>query len=119
MRTREDRYARIERRVEELLARGWVEEVRQLHESPAGGFGKVARQAVGYAEILDHLAGRLGYDDMVLAIKTRTRQMSKRQMTWFRHMEECVPIDVAADEPKEAIVERLASFFTSPDQDDK
>jgi hypothetical protein len=34
-------------------------------------------------------------------------------------MEECVPIDVAADEPKEAIVERLASFFTSPDQDDK
>ena len=74
---------RIDRRVEQMFARGLVDEVRQAAALP-GGIGPTARQAAGYAEALDLLAGRLSRADAIRLTQQRTRQLAKRQLTWLR-----------------------------------
>lgn len=92
-------YDRINRRVTAMLAAGWLEEVRGLRDSPHG-LGREARQALGYRELLDFLDGGASWEATADAIRTRTRQFAKRQLTWFRHIPACAP--VAADAPDAA-----------------
>lgn len=72
---------RIHARVDAMLDAGWLEEVRTLSRL---ALSTTAAQAIGYAELLDHLAGRLPLDDAVARIKARTRQFAARQQRWFR-----------------------------------
>ncbi|MEI8062429.1 MAG: tRNA (adenosine(37)-N6)-dimethylallyltransferase MiaA [Verrucomicrobiota bacterium] len=97
-RDRKDLFARIERRIDEQIAAGWVGEVRQLL---AHGLAQnlIAMQAAGYRELAAHLAGELTLPAVVTLIKTRTRQLARRQLTWFRREPGLVWIPVAADEP--------------------
>jgi tRNA dimethylallyltransferase len=82
-RDRDDLHARIERRIDAQIAAGWVEEVRRLLTR---GLDKnpTAMQAAGYRELVAHVRGELSLDEAVALIKTRTRQLAKRQLTWFR-----------------------------------
>ncbi len=82
-RPREDLYSRINRRVLEMLERGWLEEVRQLL---AAGIAPNAHpmQGVGYRQLVQVLAGELALDEAVTIIQQRTRQFARRQLTWFR-----------------------------------
>jgi tRNA dimethylallyltransferase len=73
---------RIDRRVDAMFAAGLVDEVRRADAS--GGLGPTARQAAGYAECLDLLAGRVPLAEAVRLTKQRTRQLAKRQLTWLR-----------------------------------
>ena len=80
---REDMWARIDRRVDEMMKAGLVEEVRALLQS---GVPQrcTAMQAIGYKEMA---AALLGDGDTAAAaeeIKLRSRQYAKRQLTWFR-----------------------------------
>ena len=78
---RTKRAARLDARVDAMLSAGWLEECRAL----AGrDLSATARQAIGYGELLDHLAGGLSYDDAVEQTKTRTRRYAARQDRWFR-----------------------------------
>ncbi len=88
---------RINRRVDEMIQSGLVEEVRDLlaAEPP---LGKTARQALGYKEIIDHLKGECSLLDAVETLKTRTRQFAKRQHTWFRNLEECRDVPITGGE---------------------
>lgn len=106
----EQLYDRINRRVLQMLEQGWIEEVARLR-SEGVPFGKEASQAAGYKEILEYLAGDRGYDDMVQKIQTRTRQLSKRQRTWFRHIDECQMVETTQDEPIHSLVHRVESIF--------
>ncbi len=74
---------RIERRVDDMMAKGLLEEVEGLVRL---GYGKckVAMQAIGYKELIAHLEGALSLDEAIAKIKAETRKYSKRQMTWFR-----------------------------------
>ncbi len=74
---------RIEQRVHRMIAMGLVGEVRSLLER-AEGFGRTARQALGYKELIEHLEGRITIDAAVAAIVQRTRQFAVRQERWFR-----------------------------------
>ena len=76
-------YARVEARVEEMFAAGWVAEVEGLL---AAGFGDdLARlKPLGYAEIVAHLEGATSLDETKSAIKQQHRRYAKRQLTWFR-----------------------------------
>ncbi len=76
-------YARIDRRVEEMLAAGLEEEVRGLL---AAGFSPAlkAMQALGYRHIAAWLEGSLSREEAVRTMKRDTRRYAKRQMTWFR-----------------------------------
>ena len=71
----------LDARVDAMLAAGWLEECRALETSQMSA---TARQAIGYAELLDHLAGGLDYEAAVERIKARTRQYAARQDRWFR-----------------------------------
>ena len=86
-------YARIERRVEEMFADGLVDEVRRLLAGPKP-MSRTARQAVGYREVIEHLEGRRDLDETVALVQQHTRQLAKRQSTWFRSLSECrfVPV---------------------------
>lgn len=75
--------ARIDARVDALIARGWVEEVAALREAGAR-FSATSLQALGYAQILDHLDGRLSLDQAIDETKRRTRKFARRQLRWFR-----------------------------------
>jgi tRNA dimethylallyltransferase len=73
--------ARIEVRYRAQVEGGFVDEVRRL---AAGRLSRTARQALGYKELLDHVAGRSTLDQALeLAIK-RTREFARRQRMWFR-----------------------------------
>ncbi|MCC6494457.1 MAG: tRNA (adenosine(37)-N6)-dimethylallyltransferase MiaA [Pirellulales bacterium] len=105
-RPRQEQYALINQRVEEMIERGLVDEVRQLTAGQRR-LGRTASQAVGYREALDCLAGRVDQPTMVERIKTRTRQFAKRQGAWFRSLSECRFVDIAGEVEIEPLVERI------------
>ena len=83
--SREERVARIDRRLEERLQEGLVDEVRGLLESvPAE---TLIRYGLEYKFVTQYILGELSYDDMVVALGNAIHQFAKRQMTWFRGME--------------------------------
>jgi tRNA dimethylallyltransferase len=88
---RAELYARINARVNDMIARGLVDEVRALRRLPRP-LSREAAQALGYQEVADHLDGRAALAETVVRIQTRTRQFAKRQLTWFRHLPECRPV---------------------------
>lgn len=82
-RDRQALYGRINQRVDEMLARGLLDEVRGLLDrgiDPA----LQALQTIGYQEPIAHLRGEIDYDEMVRLIKRNSRRYAKRQLTWFR-----------------------------------
>ena len=80
---RETLYQRIDRRVDDMLARGLVDEVRRLMADEARH--PTAAQAIGYMEIAAALRGEVSMDVAVAWTKRATRNFAKRQLTWFRH----------------------------------
>lgn len=80
---REQLYQRINRRVDQMMSEGLVEEVKRLKEM---GCTKemVSMQGLGYKEILAYLDGEYALDEAVYTIKRDTRHFAKRQLTWFR-----------------------------------
>ena len=82
-RPRELLYAGIERRVEQMLAAGWLSEVQALREMGCG-LAHQSMQALGYKHLLAYLADEVSYEETVHTIKRDTRRFAKRQLTWFR-----------------------------------
>jgi len=80
-RPRDELYDRINRRVDGMLERGLVEEVRGLTAYRHLN----ALKTVGYREVFAYLEGEYGYAEMVDKLKQNTRRYAKRQLTWFRH----------------------------------
>jgi tRNA dimethylallyltransferase len=76
-------YARIDSRVNAMIAAGWLEEVRQLIASSISPTSKPF-QFIGYAELREHLSGRLPIHQAIEQIQQATRRFAKRQITWFR-----------------------------------
>ena len=73
---------RIERRYSAQLAAGFVAEVERLLARP-GGLSRTARQALGYAELLDHLEHGTPLDVAVEHAVRRTRRFARRQQRWW------------------------------------
>ena len=108
---RKDLYARIDRRVDAMLAVGLVEEVRGLLEK---GYSPDLKpfQGLGYKQVLPYLAGECDYETMVQAIKQETRHYAKRQLTWFRKMEGAVWVDIEEGEDREEVAKRILWHFS-------
>lgn len=106
-RDRKALYQRIEQRVEEMVAAGLADEVRAYL---AAGFSPnhPAFHAVGCAEMSRHIRGELSLEEAISAIKRRTRQYAKRQLTWFRSMEGAVEIS-ADDRTPQACASDIAA----------
>ena len=97
---------RISQRVDAMLATGLVGEVETLLQSPHG-LGRTARQALGYREVLSHLEDGLPLSVAIEQLKTHTHQFAKRQWTWFRNLEELLPVDLQGNECAETIATGL------------
>lgn len=83
---REIMYAKINRRVDQMIEDGLIDEIRGLLDSgiepkKEGG----AMQAIGYKEIVSALRGEISMEKAIDLIKQGTRRYAKRQWTWFRH----------------------------------
>ena len=91
---------RIARRVHQMMAAGLLDEVRGL---AVGGLSKTAAQALGYKELLAHLAGETSLDQAVELICVRTRQFAVRQLRWFQRDPRIRWIDVEHDPVVEAV----------------
>jgi tRNA dimethylallyltransferase len=109
-RDREDLTHRIRRRVERMMAAGLVDEVRRLAARPAG-LARGARQALGYAEVLDFLAGRVTEEELVPAIVAHTRQFARRQMTWLSRFPDVAWLDAAPDAPTDTLADRVVALW--------
>ena len=79
---REMLVARVEQRVHNMMAAGFLDEVQQLRKD--GNMSHTAKQALGYAELLRHLEGKCTLDQAVGDIVIHTRQFAVRQERWFR-----------------------------------
>ena len=101
---------RIHRRVREMFAAGFVDEVRALQDAPLP-LSDVAAQGVGYREVIDLLAGRRNLGETIESVQLRTRQFAKRQETWFRGLAEVVAWPVGDEETAEATAGRLESWL--------
>jgi tRNA dimethylallyltransferase len=88
--------ARIAQRVNIMMERGLVEEVRALLAEP-NGLAFTARQALGYKEMIEHLEGRWSLDEAVAATILRTQQFAIRQDRWFRRDPRIQWVDVHED----------------------
>lgn len=100
---REALYDRINRRVDGMLAAGWLDEVRRLRELPRP-LSREARQALGYRELLEWLDAGGDWGATVELIRTHTRQFAKRQLTWFRHLPALVPVPADAPDAQERVL---------------
>lgn len=104
-----DLRGRINARVDEMFARGLVDETRALLARGLGD-NQFAMQAIGYRQVVEHLRGERDLADTVEQIKIRTRQFAKRQLTWFRRHGNCAWIEL---KPDEAVSETLARISLS------
>jgi len=82
-RPRPELYARIDRRIDEMMESGWVDEVRGLLLQ---GYSAdlPTMSAIGYREIIQYLQGEITYEEAVILIKRNTRTFVRRQANWFK-----------------------------------
>lgn len=103
---RDSLYRRIDERYDAMIDDGLLEEVRGLldrYPEDAPGL-----DSVGYAELVDHLLGRLALEEAVELAKRNTRQFAKRQMTWFRHQLPKETLWLDATRPRDELVREIA-----------
>ncbi|MBA4189605.1 MAG: tRNA (adenosine(37)-N6)-dimethylallyltransferase MiaA [Planctomycetaceae bacterium] len=128
---REVLYERINRRVDMMLASGWLDEVRRLRELPKP-LSRESRQALGYRELLEYLetvedqgagddaceprlpgANEGRWTETAELIRTHTRHFAKRQLTWFRHLPQLVPIIANSSDTLGEVLTALQRDFAS------
>ncbi len=109
---REALYRRIDLRVDQMIAAGWIEEVRDLLDS---GYARSLKsmKSLGYRHLASHLQGERGLAETVEMIKRDTRRFAKRQLTWFRPDEEIRWFDLNPE--NESRIEALVKKFLDSD----
>lgn len=96
---------RIYERVQRMYQDGLVEEAESLRAG--GGLSETAAQAIGYAEALALLDGRLSREEAIYRTVVRTCQLAKKQSTFFRNQLPAHWVAVQPDDPVAAIADRV------------
>jgi len=100
-------FERIERRVERMMAAGWLDEVRALMAQGVAAQAQ-SMQAIGYRHLLQHLNGERDLDETVRLIKRDTRRYAKRQMTWLRGGDEYRWLAIGSERQRGACIGIIA-----------
>ena len=80
---------------------------------PARRLSRTARQAVGYREVIDHLESRRSLSETVGLVQQHTRQLAKRQCTWFRSLSECRFVAISGQHQPSETAELIAKAVDS------
>lgn len=104
-RSRENLYARIDARVDQMMADGWLDEIKNLAKTVP--LDAPAWQSLGYRELLCAKDGTQ-VQNVLEEVKRKTRNYAKRQLTWFRWQVKSTEVDLdACSDPLEFIQKRL------------
>lgn len=90
---RELLYDRINRRVDQMIAHGLVEEVKRLYNQGLDGTYQ-SMKAIGYKELIEYIEGKCSLEEAVENIKKNSRNFAKRQLTWFRNKLDVMWFDI-------------------------
>lgn len=85
----------IERRFNQMVEQGLVDEVRRLRDRPGLDAGSASMRAVGYRQVWAYLDGQWEWPEAASRAITATRQLAKRQMTWIRGDTRMTRLDAA------------------------
>ncbi len=99
---------RVERRVDEMLAGGAIEEVRLA--CAAGPLSATLQQAIGVRELCAYLEGALTLGEAARLMKARTRSLVRRQLTWLRKLPAPERVSTAGRDPAEVAAEVAAAL---------
>ena len=86
-------HQRIERRFHQMLAAGFIDEVKTLYNRGDLNIDMPSIRAVGYRQVWEYLDGQRDYDSMVERGIVVTRQLAKRQLTWLRSEKDALWLD--------------------------
>ena len=86
---------------------GLVEETRGLLDRGLEA-NRAALQAIGYRQVVEHLLGERPLDETIELVKRKTRQLAKRQLTWFRHQFQPVWIELKPGVMEDDVVSLIA-----------
>jgi tRNA dimethylallyltransferase len=111
-RPKEAESKRINLRVKRMMEQGLLEEVKSLLVEPAP-LSQQARVAIGYAEMIEYLEGKLSLDDAVEKVKINTRKLAKAQRTWFKTFGNVHWLDIAAEASDETILGEAVSLLSN------
>ena len=98
---REELYANINARVDQMIDNGLVDEVKGLLNKYK--LSLTAEAAIGYKEVINYLNGGCSLEECIELIKKRTRNYAKRQVTFFKHQLPCLEFNTKEDLLKEAM----------------
>ncbi|MGD9020907.1 MAG: tRNA (adenosine(37)-N6)-dimethylallyltransferase MiaA [Lysobacterales bacterium] len=104
-------HERIEQRFDQMLARGFVEELKTLHAREDLHPGLPSMRAVGYRQGWGWLDGEYSFDEMRARAVAATRQLAKRQLTWLRREGDALWYDLQADGAAELAVREIGEFL--------
>lgn len=110
-RPRAELHARIDARIDAMLAAGWLDEVRSLL---AAGYSPSlpSLSAIGYAQLAQHLAGELPLDEAIAEIKRLTRSFVRRQYAWFKPADPAIHwVDLSAPGAEAAVDTAIRNFL--------
>ena len=99
-------HARIDARTRQMFEQGLVAEVHGLI-SRFGRLGRTASQAVGYREVLRHIAGDWSLDVAVERTQARSRQLARRQLIWLRGLSDCCWIQMSESPDAAGLAEQI------------
>ncbi len=103
---RSELYDRINRRVDVMARLGMAEEARRVYESSAPA---TAAQAIGYKELIPYLENKASLEECIERIKLSTRRYAKRQLTWFRRMNNITKIYISEPDEYKKILEKVSN----------
>ncbi len=101
-------HERINRRVDDMVSRGLVEEARRCFEQPDR---PTAAQAIGCKELYPFFRGERPIEDCIEELKLRTRQYAKRQLTWFRRDKRNLRLIIGKNDKLAEIVQKACSLI--------
>ena len=102
-------YSRIDRRVDEMVENGVLDEARQVYDHRDAY--RTAAQAIGYKEFFPYFEGAANLTECTERLKQATRNYAKRQLTWFRHMDGVVWLDAGAPDAVQTAIRKTSEFL--------
>jgi tRNA dimethylallyltransferase len=105
-------YDRINARVLEMMKNGWLDEVRRVLASGATGDEKPLK-GLGYRDLVAHLRGNQSLDKSIDLIQRDTRRFAKRQMTWFRMLNDIHWVQLGPDDSPAQVAESILTLVES------
>ncbi|HEY3323875.1 MAG TPA: tRNA (adenosine(37)-N6)-dimethylallyltransferase MiaA [Planctomycetota bacterium] len=111
---RESLYPRIDRRIDAMLAEGWIEECRRLLALPQA-FSREALQALGYRTFFAHLRGEMDLAAARERVCFDTHHFARRQINWFKRLPKLTFVDITEKDSPDQIAARVEAAWHRSD----